>query len=120
MIAIPPILFLTAAAGSGLVLGWLYLRRKRKPVLIGLHLLLGAGGLETMIILLRGPPNGDASPTGAFGSVASGLLALAMFSGLTAPLFGKQSRKTANILVATHAGVGIAGFVFFVAWVSNL
>jgi len=119
-IALPPLLFLSLAAALGGYLGWLYLRRTRKPVVIGLHLLLGAAGLETMVMLLRGLPNGEASPAGAYGGVAAGLLAAAMFTGLIAPMLCRGSRRTANLVVASHAGVGLAGFALFVVWVAGL
>jgi hypothetical protein len=120
MMAIPPLVLLTAAMGLGLFLGWLYLRRVRRPVLIGTHVLLGASGLGLTLILLRGPPNGTFVPAGSFGMMAAGVLAVAMMSGLAAPLVGKRSRKAANVVLATHAGIGITGFVLFLAWASKL
>ncbi len=108
MAALPPTLFLTIAAGLGLYLGWLYLRGiRRKPVMIGLHLLLGAAGLETMVMMLRGLPNGETSAAGAFGGIAAGLLAAAMFSGLIAPMLCRGSRRTANLVVASHWVAGL-------------
>lgn len=121
MAALPPALFLTIAAGLGLYLGWLYLRGiRRKPVMIGLHLLLGAAGLETTVMLLRGLPNGTSSAAGAFGGIAAGLLAAALFTGLIAPMLCRGSRRTANVVVASHAGVGLAGCALFIAWALGL
>ena len=119
MTPIPAIALLSTASALGLFLGWLYLRRVRRPVLVGTHLLLGVGGIETMVMLLRGAPNGDVAPVGMLGPVAAGLLAGALLSGLAAPLISRNSRTTANVALATHAGFGLAGFVVFLTWVTR-
>ncbi len=116
MKAIPPALLLTTAVALGLYLGWLYLRRERRPKLIGLHLLLGAAGLQTTLMMLRATSGGDAFRAGTIGTITTCLLAGAMFSGLLAPLLGRGSRSTANVVVATHASVGLAGFLLFLVW----
>ena len=116
---IQAIALLSAAAGLGLFLGWLYLCGVRRPVLVGAHLLLGVGGIETMVMLLGGAPNGDVAPSGLLGPVAAGLLAGALLSGLATPLVARQSRTTANVALATHAGLGLAGFIVFLAWVAS-
>jgi hypothetical protein len=110
---------LTAAVGLGLYLGLLHLRRVRKPVVIGAHLLLGVAGLETTVVMLRGAPDGITF-AGSFGVVAAALLALALVFGFSTPLLGKRSRRTANILLATHAGIGVTAFVMFLAWLASL
>jgi hypothetical protein len=120
MTALPVLLLLTGAVGLGLLLGVFYLRGVRRPVLIGVHLLLGAGGLEGMVVLLHGTPSGDVLQAGTFGMMALGLFALAMLSGLTAPLVSKGSRRTADVMVATHASVGVIGFVLFITWVAMM
>ncbi len=43
-----------------------------------------------------------------------------MFTGLIAPMLGRGSRRTANMVIASHAGVGLAAFVLFLAWVLAL
>jgi hypothetical protein len=114
-------LFLTGAVLLGTYLGLQYLRGNvRKPGLIAAHLLLGAAGLELTAMLLRGTPSGDVTPAGRFGTVAAGLLAVAMGSGFAAPLLGPRSRQTANLILGTHAGLGALGFVLFLFWVANL
>jgi len=70
-------------------------------------------------MLLRGAPNGDVAPAGLLGTVAAGLLAVALLSGLAAPLVSRKSRTTANVALATHAGFGLAGFVVFLTWVAS-
>ena len=55
--AIPALVLLSAAMCLGVIMGIQYLRRVRsKPVMIGVHLLLGAGGLEVLAMMLRGAP----------------------------------------------------------------
>lgn len=117
MNSIPAALLLTAAVTLGLYLGWLYLRRQRRPALIGLHLLLGAASLQVTMMMLRGMPNGEAAPATRFGIAAAGCLAAAMFSGLLTPLLFRGARKAANAAVAAHAGAGLAGFALFLCWI---
>jgi hypothetical protein len=121
MMALPAGVFLAAAAALGSFLGLLYLRGlRRKPVLIGTHLLLGAAGLEQMAIMLRGAPNGIVLEAGVLGNLAAGFVAAAMFSGLAAALLPARSRRVVDVTLATHASVGFAGLALFLAWASNL
>ena len=121
MMALTPGIFLAAAAALGSFLGILYLRGlRRKPVLIGTHLLLGAAGLEQMAMMLRGAPNGAVVQPGVLGNLAAGFVAAAMFSGLVAALLPARSRRVIDVALATHASVGFAGLALFLAWASNL
>jgi len=116
--AMPVVVLLGAAVILGIFLGYQYLRRVRsRPVLIGVHLLLGAGGLEVLAVLLRGAPDGDTLAPGKLGKVAAGLVVLALFSGLLAPMLGRRSRETMNIALATHAAVALAGFTLVLVWI---
>ncbi len=110
-------MLLAAAVSLGLYLGWLYLKRERRPALVPLHLLLGAAGLQTTLLTLRGAPNGDSLAAGTFGTAAACLLGAAMFSGLMAPMLCRSSHSTANVVVATHVGVGLLGVALFLAWI---
>ena len=65
----PFILLPLAVMAVGFVLVAYYLRGIRKPMVIGLHVLLGFGALELMVMLLKGTPDGDTLPTGDFGNV---------------------------------------------------
>ncbi len=109
-----------AAMALGVVLVGLHLRGIRKPVLIGLHLLLGLGALEILVVLLKGTPSADGLPAGDFGNVAAGLLALAAFIGLLTPIFGKRSRLIANAMLVAHGSAGVAGVLLCIAWASSL
>ncbi len=120
MITIPATLLITAAVLLGIYLGIFYLRGVRpRRILLGAHILMGMGGLEQVALLIHGAPSGVIMRAGAYGTGAAGLFALAMLSGLTAPLLGQKSRRNGEIMLATHASVGILGFVLLLVWVSN-
>ncbi len=120
MITIPVLLLVTSAVLLGVYLGIFYLRRVRpRRILLDAHILMGMGGLEQLALLIYGAPSGVIMRAGSLGTTAAGLFALAMLSGFTAPLLGQQSRRNGEIMLATHATAGIAGFVFLLAWVSN-
>jgi hypothetical protein len=120
MTAMPVLGLLTASLLLGLYLVLLFLRRERKPVIVGFHILLGLGGLEMLVMLLRGTPSGTAEAAGQFGVVAAALFGIAMFTGLTGAMIARRSAMSANIVVATHSSIGVAGFVLFLAWLSSL
>jgi hypothetical protein len=119
MTTVPVLVILSAASALGLYLGLLFLRGERRPGLIALHLLLGFGGLETLVMLLHGTPDG-AGPSSdvTFGKIAAGLFAVSAFSGFVASL-ARRSPVAANVVLGTHVTVGLAGFALFLAWVSG-
>ncbi|MDE2228208.1 MAG: hypothetical protein KGL11_04105 [Alphaproteobacteria bacterium] len=104
-----------AAALMGTGLAVLYARgpaAKRPHAVIPLvHGALGAAGFVLLIAVLRhGLPATDTG-TGDFGVIAGALFGLALaFGGLIA-FAAWRGRRPAGLLVATHAGVAIAGFV---------
>ena len=112
---LPVGLLLTAAVSLGLTLGWFYLHNVRKPMLIGLHLLLGAGALESLAVLLHSSHAADA-PGVSPGIVAASLVAWSLFSGLIRPLFAEARPKQGNALLVTHAAAGLTGFFVFLFW----
>ncbi|MDN3566313.1 hypothetical protein ACFQY5_25110 [Paeniroseomonas aquatica] len=111
---------LAATVALGVILGILYLGRVRKPLLIILHLLLGAAGIESLFVLLHWTPAGLVLPAGAAGPWAGGLLAAAMFLGLVARLWGRRAPAKAELLLATHAVAGVAGLLVFLSWAARL
>ena len=114
---IPVLVLFSGAVALGLYLGYEYLKRiPSRPVMIGIHLLLGAGGMELVAMLLAGTPDGEAAPTGRLAHAAAALLLLALFTGLLAPMIGRRSRPTMNAALATHACAAGAGFVLLLAW----
>ncbi len=120
MTVLPVLGMLTASLLLGLYLVLAFLRRERKPVLIGFHLLLGMGGLELLIMLMRGTPAGAAENTGQLGIAAAALFGIAMFTGLTGAMIARRSAMSANIVVATHSSLGAAGFILFLLWLANM
>jgi len=119
MTATPVLVILSAATALGLYLGLLFLRGERKQGLVALHLLLGFGGLETLVMLLHGTPDGASlSGSVSFGKIAAGLFAVSAFSGFIAAL-ARRSPVAANVLLGTHVTVGLAGFALVLAWISG-
>ncbi len=115
---LPPLLLLGASAALGLWLGIRYLRREpRKPVHVGVHILLGVVGLEGMAMLLRGTPDGTILPAGPVGNAAGLLLILTVMSGFATPMIARRTpRNTGTLALATHAGLGAAGIGLFFFW----
>ncbi|MRD72140.1 hypothetical protein HCX48_08435 [Rhodocyclus tenuis] len=114
---------LGSSAALGLWLGIQYLRRVRsKPLLIGLHLILGGASMEGTVMLRGTLADGGGSLAGVVSAVTLGnavavLLFTAMLSGLLTPLIAQHSpRKITSVALATHAAVGALGFLLFIAW----
>lgn len=105
----------------GIYLGWRVLRRERnKPVLGAVHLLLGAAGLESVVMLQHGAPDGTMLPAAFSGTTAALLLAFSLISGLVAAIVGSMwGRRPANVALCVHATLGVAGFAVVVAWLAN-
>jgi hypothetical protein len=120
MMVWPVGLILTAAVTLGIVLGLNYLRGIRKPIMNGVHLLLGLGALESLAVLVNGPPNGLTMHARPLAMAALGLFALSVLSGLIRPLMRRQMPRAAEILLVTHAGVGLLGFLLFLVWASRI
>ncbi|MQY51398.1 hypothetical protein [Rhodocyclus gracilis] len=114
---------LGSSAALGLWLGIQYLRRVRsKPLLIGLHLILGGASMEGTVMLRGTLADGGGSLAGVVSAVTLGnavavLLFTAMLSGLLTPLIAQHApRKITSVALATHAAVGALGFLLFIAW----
>ena len=121
MITAPSLLLVTGAVLIGIYLGVLYLKGVRpQRILLGGHVIMGIGGVEQVALLIRGTPSG-ALETAPLLKAAAGLLAFAIFSGLTAPLIAQsKGRKNGEIMLAAHAAVGIVGFAVFAAWIAKM
>jgi hypothetical protein len=119
MTSLPIFLILIAAVALGGANLWLRFRGMRKPVLIGVHLLAGLASLEVLVYYLKDVNNGEGSPAGPFGNVAAAFLGLAAFSGLIAPVLGRRSKLTSDLLVGTHVSCGLLGAVTALAWATS-
>jgi len=117
MKAVPVLLLFGAAALLGAILGLEYLRRVRsRPVMIGMHFLLGAAGVEVLVFLMRGAPDGTVTQFGTLGNTAAAFLVFALFVGVLAPMIGRRSRATMNVALFTHVGAAGLGLILLVAW----
>jgi hypothetical protein len=112
-------LTLWAAVGLGVVLGLLYLRGVRKPILIGTHIIVGMAALEQLAQTLANSPRGFAMGVGSFGTMAGILFAAGLPLGILAPLLGREWPLAGNIALAAHVCLGTTAFVLFLAWVAG-
>lgn len=113
----PALVVLGAAVLLGGWLGTQFLMGVRNNrVLVGLHLILGIAGLEVLMLLLRGAPDGRAAVTGATGMTAALIIAVAMFTGLLVPILAPSRPKTIGPMLAVHATVGALGYGLLILW----
>ncbi len=105
------LLLLTAAVLLGMYLGLLHMQGRRRLVLVGLHLLLGVGGLLSLALLLRATPGVEET----YAPLATLLLALAALTGAGAALL-RRAPMAVNMVLTTHAGIATLGFVLALAW----
>jgi hypothetical protein len=111
------ILFLLATVALGVLVGFQYLARRRRPWLVTLHLACGAGGVWLFFLLLHAPPEGRLAPPGL---IAGSLLGAAVLGGLLPRLIARRARKSAEWLLVAHVFTGLAGFLVFLSWTSRL
>jgi hypothetical protein len=90
--------------------------RARKPTVIGLHLLAGMAGLETLVATIHMSGFDADSPVRALGIMAAAWFGVAALSGLLIPLACKGRPQAANLLLVTHIGSATAGFCLALAF----
>jgi hypothetical protein len=112
------LLLLGGSVALGLFLGWRYLRHQRNnPVHSAVHLMLGVAGLECMVMLRRGAPDGTVVPAEGWGNAAALLLVLSVLSGLLSPMVGRHwGRRPGTVALIAHAALGAGGFILFLGW----
>jgi len=120
MNALPSILLVTAAAALGAYLLLHWFRGVRRPVLIGIHVLLGLGAAESLMVFLRMSEIPEDSAARRIVLIAAGCLAGALFAGFLAAVLGKGSRLAGYGLLAFHAASGLAGLVIVLAFVARM
>eukprot|EP01037_Dinobryon_pediforme_P006658 gene6658-6728_t len=121
MLGLLILLLLTTVVALGATMGLQHLRGiKRKPMMIGLHLLLAIGTMEPLLILLGGTPNGETLPNAALGEWAAGLVAMALFLGLVAAILARRAVAGAQWILAVHAAAGVSGLLAFALAVTGL
>jgi hypothetical protein len=119
MTAFPIVAMLGGAVALGAANLGLRLRGERRPVLIGIHLLLGIGGLEVLVYFLKDINGGEGIAAGPYGNIAAGLLALAVFIGLISPLVAKEYPARSKAMLVAHVACGAVGAVTAVLWASS-
>ncbi len=107
------LLVLGLAACVGLYMGWQYLRgEKRRPVVIGTHLLLAAGALEGLATSMSGAGT-------ALTSAGMLLIALALMGGLVSALLRRHSGRASEAVLVAHACAALAGIAVLAVWVGG-
>jgi hypothetical protein len=117
MTVAPVVLLLGMGVAIGAYMGYRYLLGQHNSrILAGLHLLLGAGGLEVMVMLLRGAPNGATAENQFMGSIVALIIAGALLTGLFVPIIAKSQPGIVGGSLAVHAAVGTIGFSMLLLW----
>ncbi len=113
----PVVLLLGIGVAIGAVMGYRYLRGERNSqTLAGVHLLFGAGGLELLVMLLRGAPSGEKVAGHATGSTVALLIAGALLTGLFVPIIATSRPGIIGASIAVHASVATIGFGMLLLW----
>lgn len=117
MTVVPVVFLLGMGVAIGAYMGYRYLRGERNSqTLAGVHLLLGAGGLELLVMLLRGAPSGETLPRHAMGSTVALIVAGALATGLFVPIIAKSRPGIIGGSLAVHAAIGTIGFGMLLFW----
>ena len=119
MTTVPVLVILSAASALGLYLLLLFLRGERRQGLIALHLLLGFGGLETLVMLLHGTPT--ARPRRGRSRSARSLRGCSRCRRFpdSSPHWRGVRRSRRTSCSAPTSPWNVAGFALFLAWVSS-
>jgi hypothetical protein len=124
---LPALILLSLTATLGVYLALAFLKRwPRRPMLIGLHLLFGAGSLEGLVIALHAEVLAGSAPDAASSDGPNpleitmlGLIGLALISGLVRAAVGSRTRAVAMATLALHAALATAGVAVALRWISR-
>ncbi|MFZ4408597.1 MAG: hypothetical protein ACOYOH_14730 [Paracraurococcus sp.] len=111
------VVLLLATVALGVLVGFQYLVRARRPWIVTLHLAFGAAGAWVFFLLLHATPAGRIAPPGLAAGI---LLGAAVLGGLLPRLLAPRIRKKAEWLLVAHVFTGIAAFLVFLSWASRL
>lgn len=109
MILSPPVALVSVTAALGAYMGMRYLRGFRNPpLLIGTHLLLGLGAVETLLYAQHVDSAALPQP-GSRGITVLFVLAAALMIGLLTPIVFRKSARAGNVALAAHAATASVG-----------
>lgn len=121
MTTYPVIVLVMAVAGLGGYLFWNFLTGERnKPTLIGVHLLAGMATLEVTMMIVRGAPDGTQAQYSAYTNALFLALAVALLTGLLAPVVGRQYRVAGKALLYGHAGAATLASGLLLWWTTKV
>jgi hypothetical protein len=115
--ATPALIVFGLTVAIGLYMGLRFLKGERNsPMLIGTHFLLGAGGMEVLVLAIHGTPMTPPIPLGTYGQPVIILFVMALISGVAAQLVFKNSVSAGTIALGAHALIAATGFGLLVTW----
>lgn len=117
---LPVLLLLTCGVGLGITMATRNWRGPpRKPVLIGLHILFGAGALEELVVSLHGTESVAALSSANGGSLTALLIAATLFIGFSVPLISRRAPQAARRVLVLHAATGLTAFAALIVWLAK-
>jgi hypothetical protein len=115
-IAVVAVLFSVTAMMGGWLAFQFWTGGKTFKGASAVHLIIGAAGLEGLVLLLRGAPDGTRAPIGELGPYAAFGLAIAFMTGLFIPLIAKPKPGAATSAIIAHASVATVGLGALFIW----
>lgn len=117
---LPVLLLMGGGVGIGITMATRLLRGlARRPMLIGLHILCGAGALEELVVTLHGTESVTALPTANGGSLTALMLAGTLFIGFSVPLISRRAPGAARRVLVVHAVAGLATLGTLLVWLGR-
>jgi len=118
MIKSAAIVALVATIAFGIAAGLLHLQRQRLRKLVMAHLVAALAAIGLVALLVLGTPPAPAQSMA--GSLPLAMLAIAGIAGWSAQRIARRGWPRAELVLASHVILGIAGFLVFLAWLKPL
>jgi hypothetical protein len=83
-----------------------------------LHGVLGAMGVGVLLLALRGPTRGVETGSSSFGLQSAVLLVAGLIAGVAIPVLARRQARPSSLVLVTHGGLAITGFVLLWAYAS--
>jgi hypothetical protein len=113
---VPMVVVALAAVAVGAYMLTQFLRDEaRKPIVIGIHIILAVASLEGVVSLLH-----EGAPGVEKGRTAALLMAAALFTAFTSAVLRGRGVKSATPIFYAHTAFGAAGALLLVAWAGAL